>query len=178
MGFFRSDSPCHRSPRCNRSARRPGVTILEIILVMPILVILLMAIVEFGLILANLKQIAVSSRVGSDTAAQTPALPATGTVPANIVTAVQQQLQSSGMSACRIILVHNTSGSTVTLVSDIGAGCTCTSPTTPALPASGKFVRLTVCLELTELTPNLLGTLGFDISSRMAEETTTMRYEL
>jgi Flp pilus assembly protein TadG len=157
-----------------RRARR-GVAVLEVVLVLPVLVILLMAIVEFGLILANLKQVAVASRVGSLRASQTAGLPSAGPVPADIVAAVQQQLESSGITACQVILEHNTNGSTDILTNDMGCDC---NPLAAAPIPPGTYVRLTVCVQLTELAPNLLATFGFDTSTRMAEHTTTFRYEL
>lgn len=178
---YRRYNPARRAPRGLGRTVRNGVTVLEVILVMPILVILLMAVVEFGLILANLKQVAVASRVGGEVASQTPNLDTAAVIPADIVTAVERQLASSNVRSitpCRVTLVHNVGGTTVTLKSDDPSGtCPCDSPATPPLP-SGTFVRVTVCLPVTELAPNLLGTLGFDTSTKMAQHTTTFQYEL
>ncbi len=136
--------------------------------------------VEFGMILANLKQVGMASRIGSERASQTAGLPTAGPVPADIVLTVQQQLQTAGMTPSRIVLQHNTDSMSMTqytLITDIGSGSTNTPSTTAPLPATEKYVRLTVFVPLTELTANMLATFGFDISTREVEHTTTFRYE-
>ncbi len=165
-----------------RQARRGAVT-LELILTFPIWLIFLLAIVEFGQILSNEQQVALASRVGAEEASQTAILSPSngGPVPANVLEAIDQQLASSGISRCRVIVEHNvlpSSPSPVTVPVTLSTGtCDCDPPATP-LPSTRRYVRVTVCVELTEVAPNLLCLFGFDISDKLMQHTTTFRYEL
>ncbi len=143
---------------------------------LPVWLIALLAIIEYGQILSNLQQVSLASRVGAEEASQTLVLPTSpgGPVPANVLAAIDQQLASSGISRCRVILEHNVGGP-VTLVSGTCDGCV--PPATP-LPVDREYVRVTVCVPLTELTPNLLALFGFDIADCTAQQSATFRYEL
>jgi Flp pilus assembly protein TadG len=149
--------------------------VLELILMLPVWLIALLAIVEYGQIMANLQQVALASRVGAEEASQTPSLPTSpgAPVPANVLSAIEQQLASSGISGCRVILEHNVGGP-VTLTS--GTCDQCVPPATP-LPLDRQYVRVTVCVPLAELAPNLLALFGFDIADCLAQQSTTFRYE-
>jgi Flp pilus assembly protein TadG len=150
--------------------RRAGV-VLELILVLPILVITLFAVVEFGLVMANLKQVALASREGARMAADAAPLDAATT--SLIRAAIDRRLESAGLgaSATQGITVQET----VTFNGPFTDGI-CPVITSPAMP--GNAVRVTVCVELDRLTPNLLQAFGFDISGRVVEHTSTFRYEL
>lgn len=159
-------------------ALRRGVSVLELILVVPILLILLLAVIEFGQILASLKQVSLASRVGAKVASELPMLPATGSpFPMDVAAAVQNQLLSNGMTYSRIVLQHDSGGMPNCLSTD-GNPCPGTAPTT-ALPgtAFGTYVRVTVYVEMTQLSPNLLSTLGLTTVGKVIENTTTYIYE-
>ncbi len=167
--------------------RRTGVVTLELILALPAWLILLAAVVEFGLILVNQQQVALASRVGAEEASQTPGLPTVtgGQVPANVLSAIDQQLASTGIGRCKVILEHNVAGDgplptpvPVTLSSPQPAGCNCGPPSADLLPDHRLYVRVTVYVPLTELSPNLLKIFGFDISGMFLQQATTFRYEL
>ena len=166
---------------------RTGVVTLELILALPAWLILLAAVVEFGLILVNQQQVALASRVGAEEASQTLGLPVTegGPVPANVLSAIDQQLASTGIGRCKVILEHNVvpAGPSptpvpVTLWSPQPAGCDCGPPSADLLPTDRLYVRVTVYVPLTELSPNLLKIFGFDISGMFLQQATTFRYEL
>jgi hypothetical protein len=148
---------------------------LELILTVPIWLIFLWAVVEFGQILSNQQQVALAARVGTEEASQTPGLDLAAAVPPNVLTAIDQQLASSNISRCKVILEHNVGGSPATLTD--GACAPCDPPAT-ALPPNREYVRVTVCVPLTELACNLLGGFGFDISGCIVQHSTTFRYEL
>jgi Flp pilus assembly protein TadG len=161
--------------------RRSAVCVLELILWLPVFLIFLLAVIEFGLILGQLKQVALASRVGAKMAAES--LPISM---AAVQNEVDRQLESAGMGAsCSIILVHNVPGGGAS-PQTTGGGCNCTSPTSPTLPTgtllsdnvthSGS-VRVTVCVKLTQLTPNLLSTFGYSISNGTVQQTTTFVHE-
>src|SRR5258707_1104988 len=98
-----------------------GVSVLELILVIPILLILLLAVLEFGQILASLKQVSLASRVGAKVASELSVLPPSGSAfPADVAAAVQNQLQSNGMTYSRIVLQHDAGGSANCLSTDGG----------------------------------------------------------
>lgn len=183
--------------RCRTSARRGelprrnrgGSVTLEFLLVLPILLTVLLAVVEFGMFFSNMQQVALACRVGAEAASQTDL---SGTndgdaVPGNILQAVNAQLESSGITPCVVFLQHNvpSPGTTETLESVITAGCTCTAPSTqlplqaPTPPNYGRVsVRLTICVPMTELAPNCLSLFGFNLANRCANCSTTFRYEL
>jgi hypothetical protein len=156
------------------SARRGGAVLVEFLLVMPILLVALAGVIEYGLILSNLQQVALASRVGAKVASEQP-------TPLDITAihaAVDQQLKSAGFSgACRVILQHNVPGGGPS--PQTTGACDCNMPLTPGTPATthGRFVRVTVCVELSELTPDLLDFFGFSVAGRLVEETTTYRWE-
>mgnify|MGYP000873921391 CR=1 FL=1 len=86
--------------------RRAGAITLELIIMLPVWLIMLGAIVQFGLLIGNRQQVALASRVGAEEASRTN-LPSGGGVPLNVVHVVEQQLQSSGIDQCKITLEHN-----------------------------------------------------------------------
>jgi len=154
--------------------------VLELAIALPILVILVLAVVEFGLYFTRMQQVALASRAGAEAASQATALPSTdgAPVPVDVLSALDQQLQSSGISYCRVRLEHNVGGTQVELISPVTGACECEPKTklTPPLP-SGEYVRLTVCTELGQLMPNCLACFGFDVSDRVTGSTTILRYE-
>lgn len=149
---------------------------------LPVWLIVMGAVVQFGMLIGNRQQVALASRVGAEEASRTAGLPSTGEVSANIVGVVKHQLQSSGITQYKITLEYNLAGGTPITLS------TCTlTPTgicnSPALESpdpwpSGKYVRVTVHVPATELTPNILTFFGFDISERYIRNATTFRHEL
>ena len=154
-----------------RKRRRPrrAAVVLETILALPLFVMMLLAIVEFGVYFSNAQQHALASRVGAEEASQTMSLSTTNNdpVPNNVLIAIDQQLGSSGITACRVILIHNVglpAGTTVELSS---GACDCDPPTPPNPSPGGEFVQVTVCCELTDLMPNCLSSFGFDITGSL-----------
>lgn len=168
---------CRAAPsrRSRLRQRLSGVTYLELILALPVIFIFLLAVIEFGLIFANLKYVPAASRAGAKVYAETPTAaltnPATLTAVQN---AVNDALSPGSMTACRVILQHNVGG-----VGLIQSGtCVCPPPTTPAMPVlAGGSVRVTVCVEVSQITPNLLAGFGFTTTGRIAKSTTTFPHE-
>ncbi len=150
---------------------------------LPVWLIFLLAIIEFGQILCSQQQVELASRVGAEEASQTPELPISqsGEIPANVLLAIDQQLASSGMTGCHVRLEHNVvpeyPGAPPVPVTLTAGTCDCEGPA-EALPEMRQYVRVTVGIAMTELTPNLLRAFGFDISDRIVQHTTTFRYEL
>lgn len=159
--------------------RRSALCVFELILWFPVFLMFLLSVIEFGLIFGQLKQVAVASRAGAKVAAES--LPISMTA---IQDAVDHQLQSAGIgSSCNIVLVHNVPGGGAS--PQTTGTCDCNTPFGPTLPAgtllggggSSGSVRVTVCVRLTQLSPDFLNTLGFSIANFNAEHTTTYVHE-
>ncbi|MCH8922472.1 MAG: pilus assembly protein [Planctomycetes bacterium] len=185
----------HRFSSQRKHRRRTAAIALELILALPVLFIGLFAVVEYAAYFSGAQQAALASRVGAEEASQI-ALPNEVSlgmpnnpgdpVPAAVVAAVLDQLGSAGISPCRIILEHNVNsvddpqnpGQSITplqvFVTSFGP-CDCEPPDSPLPPQS---VRVTVCLPMTEVVPNLLATFGFDVADKTVQQTTVFRHEL
>ena len=166
--------------RCRPRARR-GAIILEFVLAVPILLIALVSIVQFGVFFANMQQVTLAARVGAEEASQTLPLPASSgePIPQQILNVIDRQLETAKLARCQVRLEHNLGGSPVVSVAgDEDCGC---GPIDPlADPPPGKYVRLTVVVPLGEMMPNGLVLFGFDVSrpNRVAQYTTILRHEL
>lgn len=191
-----------RRPPSRHVARRlhrrfhSGAVILEVILAMPLLMIALLAIVEFGVMLVNLQYLEFASRTGAQVASQlnqsdfySPVLPNPPVFPAAIAVAVNTQLNQATpnavppLTSSSILLEHSVplsgpgvAGSAV----EVSNGVPVTSadvaePPVPAPPAY-RYVRVTVFVDADELTPNLLAAFGFDLTGKRFQQTTTYAY--
>jgi len=186
-----SYSPFGSTPR-RSSQRRAAVIMLELILALPVILIFLLAIVEFGLILALSKHVSYASRFAATIAADEARASANGVGDVNLpaggsdlLTAVNQYLATAGITggACQVILQHNVAGIANTLQVDGPGGCSrCTAPTS-TLPSAActtvalESVRVTVCVPLKDNVPNLLCTFGFSNEDCVMRETTTYRFK-
>ena len=164
---------------------RRGVVMLELILALPLLIIVVMAIVEFGLLFSNEQVVEMASRAGTQVASKLTPLPVSGAVPAQISNAVATELARIGVTRYCIRLEHNanpaappaTLATPVVLQTTFGTGPT----TTPAVPAvsvtSGvPYVRVTVVVFTTDLTPNLMTNYCLDLTGRVSAQTKLRRY--
>ena len=197
--------PGHRvcqEPISRTSARpgRTGAVTLELILMLPVWIIAFFALFVFGQLISYRQQLALASRVGAAEASYTAGLASTSPgdpVPPNVMQVIQDQLQSSGITQCKVILEHNVLPDPppppptppIELVSgtcDFSVdppvcsppGCDCPAPSGANLPSTRHYVRVTVYVPVTELTCNLLGTFGLDLSDRYVRQTTTFRHQL
>ena len=170
--------PDSRVPTSTRPRSRRGVITLQLIFWLPILVIFLMAIVEFALMMQLNKQVAYASRFGAKLAAEITRDPAAathlanfnqGTTPNNLKDQIDTYLANHGLSAaCEIQLQHNAClGSQSQTDNDQPCNCGASSPSLPAgEPANPDeaYVKVTVCEALPGNVPNLLATFGFDLN--------------
>lgn len=173
----------HRSPK-SVPARRNAIVTLETIVWLPVLAIILAAVIEMGLLMTGAMHVAAASRLGAKLAAETAGLtPAnTAATATTIRTTVDNYLENAGYGAnasAGVRLQHN-----IGVGGSAEAG-TCPEQTTPALPAGPNMafpnrpnsVRVVVCVNATEVSPNLLQTFGFNISTTTLEVSTTYPYE-
>ncbi len=192
-GTFRMTRPQRETTRdrsCHAAGQtRSGVVTLEFIVGFPLLVIMLLAIVEFGLIMVASKHVEFSSRVGAKLAAEIARsgpspnlgdfnLPATAN---NLKDQVDRYLTTAGYSlSCTVILEHNASGvPNAVQVDDDGTPCDCAAPLEPlpGTPSGVESVRVTVCLDMEGNIPNCLSAFGFDIADCMIRHSTVWRVE-
>ena len=162
-----------------RSRPRKAAIAVELLFAVPLLIIGLFAIVQFGIYFTKLQGLSLAARDGAKAASETPPGSLVGPgVPANVTQAVIQQLVSCGIDPCAIILQHNVGGGPVqTLRTDGAPPCPgCDAPPGPPFPAAS--VRVTICTPFTEMMPNVLQSFGFDISGHFAQRSTTYAHEL
>jgi hypothetical protein len=162
------------------------------IMVLVVLIIVTVGIVQFGVFLANAEQVAMAARVGALEASQTsPLPPGPGLVPADIIEAIEHQLQSSCIDWCHIRVEHNVNppGNTpVVLESDVPmVPCDCDPKTnlteSPGFTTTGdmtRYVRVTVCVPLSQVMPKQLSFFGEQIydPDNTYEHTAIYRYEI
>ena len=179
----------HLNPTQQSSGRNRGVITLELILTFPILIIVLLAVVEFGLILAASKHVEFASRLGAKRAAESEitdleTLNTIGPLKAEI----DQYLATAGYTAsCSVILEHNVMGASNPLQENPDPlACPCGPvgslpalvPCPPDPDIEVESVRVTVCLPMEGNIPNCLSTFGFDLADCTIQQSVVWRYEL
>jgi hypothetical protein len=174
--------------------RRPGLVTLELILWLPIMVIVLMAIIEFSIIMQVNKQVAYASRFGARLASEISRAQAVSpnlsnfnlTATANNLKAqIDTYLDNAGLTAsCQVLLEHTACVPTPAQTDPVGTPCPCgASATTLAAnetvaPFDNEaYVKVTVCVPLLNNVPNVLRTFGFDITGKTLEHSTVFRIE-
>jgi hypothetical protein len=129
--------------------------------------------------------VALASHVGVERASELATLPLTADgdeVPAEVIEAIQQQLGSSCIDFCHIRLEHNAGGQQVVLETQAGEPCGCEEFT--SLPAdeipTGRYVRLTLTVPLSEVLPRGITLFGCQLASpeQAFHSTTILRYEV
>jgi Flp pilus assembly protein TadG len=154
---------------------RKAAVAIELLLSLPIWLIGLLAVVEFGNLFSNLQHVALASRVGAKVAARTSPLPASGCISGSILSAIDDHLAAANITPSEVILEHNVGGTYVRLVQGASSFA---GPSQQTLPTVGSYVRVTVCAPATQLTPNILRSFGFDAQAWDVAESTTFQYTL
>ncbi len=145
--------------------------LLETLLVIPILLIGVLAIVEFSTLTSRMSWVKRASRDGADIATSL-TLPLVGAVPADVEDAVTAALDEKGITWTEIRLEHNI-GPSPPYVLTSGGGGSCVGPAN--IPRT-EYVAITVCVEESQLAPNLLETFCFDLDGRFVQQTTIRCY--
>lgn len=129
--------------------RRGAALSLELIMVLPILLMVLLATVEFGILLMSSQGIGAAAAVGSRNAA----LPSSSkaSVDAAVATALNGYIWKP--KAATVIFVDSGSG----FVKDTGGGTLANAP-------SGSIVSVTVQVNMNEAAPDLLRYFGLSIA--------------
>lgn len=172
-------------------SRRRGVAVVELIIWLPVLMTALMAIVEFALMQQVNQQVNLASRYGAKIASEVTRAFATSPNLSDInQTATVNNLQiridtflaNAGLTASSEVRLEHNACVNNPLQVDTAAPCTCNATGPGTLPAGEPpqgeaYVRVTVCVPLTGNVPNLLSTLGFDITDRIVRHSTNYRVE-
>ena len=178
------------------SRQRRGGVVIELILGLPLLVIPLLAVVEYAVLMSNQQQVEMAARAGALTGAQL-VLPSSGSVPTEVLDAIAAELTHVGIDlnaritdgTIRVELEHNylSSGADPELdPSATLASGTLTCPSSAAPPAPDpdlssfgrSYVRLRLCVRSDLLTPNLLSAYCIDMSERVTSQTKAYRHVL
>lgn len=172
-------------PSTKRFAHRGSMSV-EMIGVLVALLVLTIGIVQFGIFLGNAQIVAFAAKVAGEEASQTPALPAMGAVPTNIVEAMQRHLESSNIKYCAIRLEHNDTllGDPVELETQqnplMPCDCGPAAVLAPGDRPGDRYVRVTVCVPLSQVMPAGVSFFGTQLygASDTYEHTAVYRYEL
>ena len=172
------------NPKTCRLFSRRAIVVLELILALPIVLMLVMAIVEFGMLFSNEQVVAMASRAGSQVASDLSVIPSAGAVPVSVETAVARELARIGVTRYRIRLEHNvdfsppplTMAPVVLMTTSVGGPTGGAAPFAVTLTPSRRYVRVTVYVRTTDLTPNLLSAYVVDLSNRVSMQTTLRRH--
>jgi hypothetical protein len=172
-------------PRRNRRAQPPrkraGLIAFELFLMLPILLIFLAAVVEFGLILSTVQSVESASRYGAKLVSERPSgVSAVNFANSgNLRSAINRQLRVAGMQrgVCRLKVEHNGPASPNN-GGDAPSqqACDCAPPAT-SLPLPRTAIRLTICVPLEGNVPDLLGTFGFSLQGRVIQQSAVFRLE-
>lgn len=165
-------------------AKRRAASLLEIILGLPLLLILLLAVVQFGMLQSNQQVLHMASRQAALVAAEL-AFEPTGPVPAQVVDAVNLVLRENGVLGEEesvlawggIRVDHSVAASsedTLPFVLESGE-----NPAPPPLTDYPRqpFVQVTVTIEATRLAPNTLKVFGIDFENRYVSQTSLYQHE-
>jgi hypothetical protein len=161
-----------RRSDCRSTAHRQrrGSIAFEMIMVLVVIIIVTVGIVQFGVFLANAEQVAMAARVGALEASQTdPLLAGPGPVPLNIIQAIEHQLESSCIDWCQIPADDCECDPKMNLLGAPGSGI-----------AASRYVRVTVCVPLSQVMPKQLSFFGEQIydPDNTYEHTAIYRYEI
>lgn len=153
----------------------------ELLLMLPILLIFLAAVVEFGLILSMVQSVEAANRYGAKLVSErsSGAAAVNFANSGNLRAAINRQLRVAGMQrgVCRLRVEHNgpTNPTNGGDAPSRGA-CDCVPPGT-TLPVPTTAIRLTICVPLKGNVPDLLGTFGFSLNGRVIQQSSVFRLE-
>lgn len=150
-----------RSPA--RVARqRRGTLILEMVLVLPLILIALLAAIQFGKYFANMQEISLAARIGGVAASRTASLSGVpgDPVPATVTDAVYRHLASAGIHTAAIALEHNLDGGPVLLQTPADASI---DVDFISAPPPGGYVRVIVIVPQAAIMPDLLRACGLHL---------------
>lgn len=168
-----------------RRSKRRGASLLEIIIGLPIVLILLLAVVQFGLLQSNQQTLKMASRAGALVAANmeidgTEVVPDSEIVNAIDEVLIQGGILSSGETIAAVgevqLNYYVYDSNTDTKISDaIYFDAPCNPPATTY--PNYYYVQVTICIPAQRLTPNMMACFGVDYTGRDAIMTSLYRHE-
>lgn len=172
-----------------RKSKRRAASLLEIIIGLPIVLILLLAVVQFGLLQSNQQTLKMASRAGALVAAELDINGSETQPDADIIEAIDEVLRHGGIldfnesiaSVGRVQLNYSVSyfdGTNTNLHMGeifIPSQGRCDPP--PTIYPNYHYVQVTICLPATRLAPNAMACFGVDFSGRDAIMTSLYRHE-
>lgn len=173
---------CGTVNRQREQSKRRGAVVFEALLWLPVFLIALSAVIEFGMVLNGLHAVKLAARAGAKHAAEL-STGAIGSISAveDVRLVVDRVLSSAGYESCQVRLEYTVTCPVAASGNSTDGNCpNCTQPTLP-LPNSsqvpGGMVRVTVCVDVSEMTPDLLGWVGASIGDRVAQYSVAFPYE-
>ena len=178
--------------RCSDRVKRGGIAVYELILVLPLLILPLLAVVVYGVLMANRQPLEMAARDGALIASHLD-LPTTAgnVVPVEVENVIASALQEIGIDVTTALtdgtltirLEHNVDSATGGILDPpvvLEEGtliCPAPNLAPPSVTATDRgYVRLTVCVRSDLLTPNLMQTYYIDMSQRVTAQTKTLRH--
>jgi len=148
---------------------------LELILVLPIVLLILFSIVQIGITLSNIKYVQLAAFEGAQLASAMSREELSDATPA-IKKKVDRILQSAGLGdSCKIVFRQNVPQ--VSLENQSRGNCDCnTSDTIPLPTKPNGAVRVTVCVRLSQISPNMLSLWGFSPQGKLVQGEATLPY--
>lgn len=173
---------CGTVNRQREQSKRRGAVVFEALLWLPVFLIALSAVIEFGMVLNGLHAVKLAARAGAKHAAE---LSTTDIVSGSAVTSVRnvadRVLSSAGYDSCQVRLEYTGGCLAPSNGNTFDGNCPKCSQPAQSLPNAalvpGGMVRVTVCVDVSEMTPDLLAWVGASISSRVAQYSVTFPYE-
>ena len=146
---------------------RAGAVVLETLLAIPILLIAILALVQFSMLTSRLGIVERAARDAADVATTIDPLPEVGAVPDEVIDAVAAILDEKNIEWQQIRVDHNIGPEPpYELISGTGTAIP------PANLPVQNFVAVTVSVDQSQLAPNLLKTMCFDLEGRVASQFT------
>jgi len=157
-----------------RRARR-GSAVLETILVLPLLVTGVFSIVEFSLLVNRQQHLVEACRngalVATRLAPETIAAAEKGVVPEAVRNAIEGRLSEANIREVEIKFTIDKTAHAEVAAAHVANGCRA------EVAPLDRCVRVAITVPATELSPNLLGGFGFDITERDYSAAVVYPYE-
>ncbi len=168
-----------------RRTKRRGASLLEFIIGLPIVLILLLAVMQFGLLQTNQQTLKMASRAGALVAANMQIDGSESVPDPEIVNAIDEVLYRGGILSSgesivgvgEVQLNYNVyDPDTDTAISDeIYFISPCDPP--PTTYPNYHYVQVTICIPAMRLTPNAMACFGIDYTDRDVVMTSLFRHE-
>ncbi|MHC2070606.1 TadE/TadG family type IV pilus assembly protein [Bremerella sp. T1] len=167
-----------------RKSKRRAASLLEIILGLPVVLILLFAVAQFGLLQSNQQTLKMASRAGALAAVELD-INSGGPINPEIVNAVNEVLRRSGLIGemeniaavgdvqLDYFVYDEVNDTSISGTKVANVGCPPPDTTEPSF----YYVQVTVCLPADRLAPNAMACFGGDFSGRNVIMTSLFRHE-